>query len=239
MSEVHVVERAGFFDGNWPQGFLPIAAHAAGPFLDRALARGRFVDRREAEATPAWKQWIPYCLLRCGAAGGPDPAGRGLFVVRRSGGQSETRLHGSWSIGLGGHVEPDDAQSGFAAGADGTAFFAAALRRELAEELDLRRLDLPRPRLVGLVNDDRTEVGRVHAGLVYVVDLGLPLHLAAEQVGIREISKMNGGFTSLVEFFELWQNPNQFESWSRLLVRAGIAVPMGDCPADTGCDQDE
>lgn len=235
MSEVHVVDRAAFFDGNWPQGFVPLAPDTVGPFLDRALAHGRFVDRREAEATPAWKQWIPYCVLRCGAALPGSDGQPGLFLVRRTAAQGEARLHGSWSIGLGGHVEPDDAQKQV----DGSTFFAAALRRELAEELDLRQVDLPPARFVGLVNDDSTEVGRVHAGLVYAVDLALPLHRAAEQVGIREISKMNGGFTSLVEFFELWQNPKQFESWSRLLVRAGIAVPMGDCPADTGCAQDE
>ena len=230
MTEVLVVERAAFFDGNWPQGFVAIGDDAAGPFLDRARAAGRFVDRKRAEETPAWKQWIPYCVLRCDG---------GLFVVRRTKGQGEARLHGSWSIGLGGHVEREDDLAAYPPEGHGAPFFQAALRRELTEELDLRQFTLPPARLVGLVNDDGTEVGRVHAGLVYVVDLGLPLARAAEHVGIREISKMHGGFTSLVEFFELWQNPKQFESWSRLLVRAGIAAPMSGCEANPNCDQDE
>lgn len=226
MAQVFVVDRSAFFGGVWPQGFVPIAADAAGAFLREAYARGRFADRPQAEATPAWKQWIPYCVLRCGvpSAHGREASECGVFVVWRTKGQAEARLHGACSIGIGGHVDPED---GTAPAADGEWFFRQALGRELAEELDLRHLDLPEPRFLGLLNDDATEVGLVHAGLVYRIDVPLPLAVAREQLRIREISKMHGGFTHLVEFQELWQNPPQFESWSQMLVRAGIAGPTG------------
>jgi predicted NUDIX family phosphoesterase len=235
MAQVFVVDRAAFFGGAWPQGFVPLAGAAAASLLADACARGRFVDRALAEATPAWKQCIPYCVLRCSPAGQPFGRGAhdGVFAVRRTKGQSEARLHGAWSIGIGGHVEPVD---GAPAAALGATFFLAALGRELAEELELRHIGTLEPRFLGLLNDDSTEVGAVHAGLVYAVDVELPVAAAAEVLRVRERSKMRGGFTHLVEFQELWQNPAQFESWSQLLVRAGIAGPMGGLRANSSGD---
>jgi predicted NUDIX family phosphoesterase len=226
MAEVFVVDRAAFFGGRWPQGFLPLDAAAGVAFVDRCHQLGRFEPRPMAEVTPAWKQWIPYCVLRGVDPSSPDrhnPSIHSIFQVRRSKGQSEARLHGLWSIGLGGHIEPED-QAPMARGAE---FFAAALRRELDEELHLRVPPACQPRLVGLLNDDGTEVGRVHAGLVYVLDVPLPAAQARDAVSIREISKMSGGFGSLVDFRILWQDRLQFETWSQILVDAGIAGPMG------------
>jgi predicted NUDIX family phosphoesterase len=237
MAKVFVVDRAAFFAGQWPQGFHTIADEDA--FIVRAHRLGRFVDRATAEEQPAWKQWIPYCVLRCqppdgaaaaGDAAAGDPAQRGVFVVQRTRGQSEARLHGSWSIGLGGHIEPEDllggpAESGSAP--QGAAFFRRALRRELTEELAVDPADLPEPKLLGIVNDDSTPVGSVHAGLVYAVDFPWSLAMARPRVGIREISKMRGGFGGLVEFADLWQDPMKFESWSQFLIEGGIVGAMG------------
>jgi predicted NUDIX family phosphoesterase len=219
MTEVFVVDRAALFDGAWPQGFVALDDAAGTALLRRAHGLGRFVDRPTAERTPAWKQWIPYCVVRCR----PTGAEAGIFCVRRTRGQSEARLHGLWSIGLGGHIEPVDV-----AGADDPeAFFAAALRRELAEELAIQAGLTIRPKLLGLLNDDGTEVGQVHAGLVYAWDIDAPVGEAGRRVGIAEVGKMEGGFASLVEFRKLWHNPEQFETWSRFLVGAGV-VPGVD-----------
>lgn len=233
MSDVFVVDRAAFFGGAWPQGFIPLAEPDAEAFLAAACHRGRFTARSEAEATPAWKQWIPYCVLRCrSSAAAPDEGIRagsdvtGIFQVQRTSGQGEARLHGSWSIGLGGHVEPVDRMAS-AETEQGANFFRRSLLRELSEELTLA-IDLPEPRFVGLLNDDDTPVGRVHAGLVYTCDLVGDLPAARRQVTVREIRKMRGGFGSLVEFAELWQDRPRFESWSRFLIEAGVAGPMGD-----------
>lgn len=219
MSEVLVVDRDAFFGGQWPQGFRPFATEEAEEFLRQATRHARFEPRPLAEATPAWKQWIPYCVLRCGTDAGRDG---GVFLVQRTRGQGETRLHGAWSIGLGGHVEPEDAAGHGAWREQGAKFFTQALWRELREELDWRLGDQPEPRLIGLINDDSTEVGRVHAGLAYVLDLPAPLAEARNLVGIREISKMRGGFTHLAELRQLWQNPAALETWSRLLLEHGI-----------------
>jgi predicted NUDIX family phosphoesterase len=227
-ARVFVVDRAAFFAGAWPHGFVPLPPADAAAWLRRARAQGRFEDRATAEHNPNWKQLIPYCVLRCG--GSPTPASgrdaRGVFCVQRTTGQSEGRLHGRWSIGIGGHIEPED-DGGDHVPAE--AFFERALRRELDEELHLGpAVRTARPVLRGLLNDDSSAVGQVHAGLVYTLDLPLPPDQAREVVEVREISKMRGGFGSLVDLQELWQDPAQFESWSHFLLHAGIIGPMDD-----------
>lgn len=248
---VFVVDRAAFFGGDWPQGFQASPADPA-ELIARARAAGRFVGRAAAEANPEWKQWIPYCVLCCGdwRPEAPDDT-RGIFTFERTRGQGEARLHGARSIGLGGHVEPVDEAAAAgpnpAAVAPAERFFANALWRELGEELGWRlkgprgvrstpfsdwskehpAIPGPQLRLLGIVNDDSTPVGRVHAGLVYRLDVPLPLPAARESVRVREITKMRGGFASLVEFRQLWQDPNRFESWSQFLIEAGVVGAMG------------
>lgn len=230
MAQVLVADRDAFFDGRWPQGFHRLDDPEG--FLERAGAAARFEDRPTAERTTAWKQWIPYCLLRCGdwrqpRAPQPDDD-RGLLVVQRTRGQTERRLHGSMSVGLGGHVEPVDDGGEPLRQQNASAFFTAALMRELHEELHLgEQPPTWTPRLLGLINDDSTDVGSVHAGLAYCVDVPLPLERARREIGIREISKMHGTFTSLVEFAELWQTRVQFESWSQILIQAVVVGAMG------------
>lgn len=204
MEQVFVVERAAFFAGAWPQGFV------AGPELPGLLAQlrtaGFFVERAAAEQNPAWKQIIPYCVVRQPGA---------VLCVQRKAAQQEVRLHRLLSIGIGGHINPDPA-----APASAEPFFAAALQRELDEEMHGLGAEAPRPSYCGLLNDDSNPVGAVHAGLVYAIDWVDP---GAPKPRVREVSKMAGGFRDLAELAPLWQDPARFESWSRILFQAGIA----------------
>ena len=236
-AQVFVVDRDALFDGVWPQGYHRL--HDTNSFLAKARGKGRFVDREEAESNPSWKQLIPYCMLRCGdwsPAG--QPVDRGVFLVQRTKKGGESRLHNSWSVGLGGHIEPIDmktaptAKSDISEANEARAFFASALDRELCEELVLPPTNqVPAPRLLGLINDDSTEVGAVHAGLAYSIDFPFSLQTAREMVGIREVSKLQGGFRHLVEFANLWQTQSQFESWSQFLIQAEVSGAMGDNPS--------
>lgn len=231
--QVFAVRRADFFAGDWPQGFLALADGTASTLLQEFAARGSFLDRQAAEADPAWKQLIPYCVLQ---------RGEEIFTVQRKRGSTEARLHDLLSIGLGGHVNPEPGLP-----ADGPGRFAAALRRELDEELDLR-LATPRdPTFLGLLNDDSNAVGSVHAGLVYRLQLRpmAALRSPSESVAVREISKLAGGFRHLVELDNLWQDPNRFESWSRILFASGIArskatsdkIPDDEARSEHGCEE--
>jgi predicted NUDIX family phosphoesterase len=208
VEHVLVVPRAAFFDGAWPQGFVPVGEADVADLLRRFAAAARFMDRPTAETSPEWKQLIPYCVLRR-----PDE----VLCVQRKKAQVENRLHGMLSIGLGGHINPHPDRS-----MGDPESFAAALWQELEEELVIHKDHGP-PRMVGLLNDDSNAVGQVHVGLVYVMDIPPRSTTPVENVRVREISKMTGGFRSLVELQPLWQDPGRFESWSRLLLNAGIA----------------
>jgi predicted NUDIX family phosphoesterase len=141
-------------------------------------------------------------------------SGSSVLCVQRHRRQSESRLHGLWSIGIGGHIDEQDA------GADP---IRTGLRRELDEELCFREPVLAKaePRFLGLLNDDGTEVGSVHVGLVF------QLEVEDGQVTVREQEKMSGGFRNLrpqaaagrvVDPQDLWQDPKCFETWSRILL---------------------
>lgn len=219
MTSVLVVDRSALFGGRWPQGFTSIPTEQSPHFFAEIARHARLEPRGVAEQTEAWKQWIPYCLLTCGDHSLGDFA---VFAVQRTRGQGEARLHGSWSLGIGGHIDAEDVVFDTLGRALGRESCHRALERELAEELDLPLRDQPPPSFLGMINDDSTGVGAVHAGLAYHLHLAAPLAAAKGLVRVRETAKMHGGFTLLAELPTLWQNPNRLESWSKLLLESGI-----------------
>jgi len=204
---VFVVRREEFFGGRWPQGFLPLGPIAGRELVREIEARAFLVQRALAESNPDWQQPIPYCLLTSGSA---------VFCVRRRSRGTEKRLHGLYSVGLGGHVGPSDRA---VAAPDG--LMQACLKRELREELVLPAGTSSQARLVGLVKDDSNAVGQVHVGLVYRLELASAV---AAKAAVRETSKLHGAFTPLVELHKLWEDPPRFETWSQLVLKGlGLA----------------
>src|SRR5256886_8041894 len=125
-------------------------------YLNAILSRGNnfFLPRAKAETDPTHKQIIPYALIAF--------QNQVLYYVRgkRAG---EQRLVAKGSIGIGGHMNDSD-ESLFAWD---EAAYRAGVEREVNEEIkiDTRFED----RIVALLNDDSTEVGRVHLGTWHVV----------------------------------------------------------------------
>ena len=97
---------------------------------------GRFVRRGDAEDDPTHKQVIPYLVLRDGER---------WFLMRRTRGGGDARLHDLGSIGVGGHLNPGDVD------------VEGGLRREWREELVADFVPAFEP--LGLLNDDTTPVG--------------------------------------------------------------------------------
>ena len=153
-------------------------------FLDVIAEHGRYALREEVERDPSFKQIIPYLVLRDGER---------FFLMRRTRAGVDARLHDRYSIGVGGHLNPGD--GGVLGG----------LRREWHEEL-VAGFE-PGFRLVGLLNDDTTDVGAVHLGAVYVADA------AGRAVEIRETDKLSGAFA---EPDEVEAVVDRMETWSRL-----------------------
>lgn len=164
--------------------------------------------RSEMEQDPTFKQLIPYCIFRH-----RDSDGRThVFEYVRGKGQGEKRLHSKRSVGIGGHISSDDVAAVAASTLPGHDPYREGLRRELAEEVFI---DTPfREQCVGLINDDETEVGRVHLGVVHIFDVERPA------VRSREIDLIESGFRAVDE---LLANLDGFETWSAICLRALFA----------------
>jgi len=153
--------------------------------------------RHDVEEDPSFKQLIPYCILRYA----PDES---VFQYTRGAGQGEGRLHAKRSIGIGGHISLSDAE------ADGDLHpYEEGLRRELAEEVIVETTF--QQRCVGLINDDETDVGRVHLGVVHLLDVHRP------QVKPREADIVEADFQPVRR---LLQQLDQFETWSKICLEA-------------------
>lgn len=186
--------------GLWARGGFQGLRPGGSPWLEYIFEprNSRFLPRAQAEENPEWKQVIPYVILACGGS---------VFCYRRGQLSTETRLRSLHSVGLGGHVRASD-DSLFSA--PGWPAYAAALRRELEEEVELDTT-VRRERLVGLINDDATAVGRVHIGLVHVFELEQP------RVRARERKIAAGRFAGLAGL--RGARAPEMESWSALCLR--------------------
>lgn len=165
-------------------------------YLSALLSRGNnfFLPRAQAENDPTHKQIIPYALIVHG-----DTV---LHYVRGKK-AGEQRLVAKGSIGIGGHMNDTD-ESLFAWDEHA---YRAGVEREVNEEI---KIDSPfEDRIVALLNDDTTEVGRVHLGIVHV------FRLAEPRVEKREAMITNVAFLKKDELHARREN---LETWSQLCV---------------------
>jgi predicted NUDIX family phosphoesterase len=179
---VFVVPRESLPDGASWHGLRTERLDA---FVAQVERDGRYEPRSWMEHDPAFKQIIPYLVLRDGPR---------YFLMQRSNTGADARLHGRYSIGVGGHLNPGD--GGLLGG----------LEREWAEELAADFA--PEFELVALLNDDTTAVGAVHLGAVFVADA------RGRRVEIRETDKLTGAFAEPSEVAAVRE---RLETWSALV----------------------
>jgi len=188
-----VFHRLGHF-----QGFCGETERYLRGLLDPAHTS--YQPRSAMEQDPNFKQLIPYVIFRYRDAAG----GTLLFQYTRGKGQGESRLHAKRSIGVGGHISADDALQ--------TSAYDEGMRRELEEEVII---NTPyRGRMAGLINDDESEVGRVHLGVVHLLDVERPA------VEPRESEIIDAGFRTAAE---LLADIARFETWSQICLKALFA----------------
>jgi predicted NUDIX family phosphoesterase len=203
MSEVHaervlvvpaeLFHRLGYF-----QGF----SSQVDRYLDElfSTAHACYRPRGEVEQDPGFKQLIPYVIFRHADA----QKNISLFQYTRGTGMGEGRLHSKRSVGIGGHISAADAAPNL-----GASPYEEGMRRELDEEVEI--LTPYSSRCAGLINDDETEVGRVHLGVVHIFDVQ---HTAVRP---REAEILESGFKPLAQII---QDLTAFETWSQICVRA-------------------
>ena len=152
---VMVVPTSLFHEIGYFQGFSADTEKYLSRLLDPAATS--YLPRSEMEEDPSFKQLIPYCIFRH-----TDQQGvQRVFQYTRGAGQGETRLHNRKSVGIGGHVSTLDSGS--------SEPYREGMRRELDEEVDIRTEYTES--CVGLINDDENEVGKVHLGIVHLLDV--------------------------------------------------------------------
>lgn len=174
-------------------------------YLNALLSRGNnfFMPRSAAENDPAFKQIIPYALI--------VHERRVLHYVRGKK-AGEQRLVSKGSIGIGGHMNDCD-ESLFAWD---EAAYRAGVEREVNEEIAIESAF--EDTIVALLNDDTTEVGRVHLGIVHIFQLAEP------KVEKREAMITNLAFLTEEE---LRAQREQLESWSQIcLDNLGRLLPV-------------
>ena len=156
----------------------------AAPILALIEHGHSFIDRPTAEVSPQYRQIIPYVVTRCAEE---------YFVLTRTARQTEARLHHKLSLGIGGHINPGHS-------------LREGLQKELEEEV---AVDGPYDlRFVGILNDESTEVGRVHLGAVYLLDT------PSRHVRVRETEKMTGQWMPRAA---LAAARDAMETWSQIV----------------------
>ena len=165
-------------------------------YLKALLSRGSnfFIPRPEAETNPSYKQIIPYALISF-----EDTV---LHYVRGKK-AGEQRLVAKGSIGIGGHMNETD-ESLFAMDEEA---YRTGVEREVNEEITIASPF--EDRIVALLNDDSTEVGRVHLGIVHIFKLKEPK--------VQKREAMITGLTFLTKE-ELISRRESLETWSQICV---------------------
>ena len=199
----NLFEKLGVFQGMSLEvgKYLPVVT---------ASANVTYINRSEAEQDRRYKQLIPYALIICGDK---------ILRYRRGKGGGETRLHGLYSVGVGGHISEED--QGLFEHARASIGYHEAMRRELMEEVDI---EVTKEAAVGVINDDSTDVGYVHLGIVHIVQV------PDETVASGRIGMVGAEF---VPISEAGKNLEAYESWSRfclenldgLLAKAAAVAP--------------
>ncbi|WP_336786898.1 NUDIX domain-containing protein [Paenibacillus sp. MMO-177] len=175
---------------NLPEGFS-IPVRDIRPILSDL---GVFADRWRVEYNPPTRQPIPYIVVRTGDK---------FFATTRLDGSGESRLHGKMSLGVGGHINPEDKGSY----GNRDAFFNAMIR-ELHEELKVNS-SIESWGYVGVINDNSNPVSQDHLALVYLVDV------AGENISVKEVDKLEGGFYTVQELLD---HHERLESWSQIVL---------------------
>ena len=195
MEHVMVVPTSLFHEIGYFQGFCDDTQKYLDRLLDPEVTS--YLPRNEMEEAPSYKQLIPYCIFRYT----DDQGVTSVFQYTRGSGQGESRLHDRRSVGIGGHVSTLDSGS--------SEPYREGMRRELDEEVEIKTEYSES--CVGLINDDENEVGKVHLGIVHILDVQSP------EVLPREEDIANAGF---VPVSELMNDIEGFETWSKICLQA-------------------
>ena len=187
--EVMVVERGRLADMVDHKNYNLIWKKKESVF-DFILKNYTFMKRETAEYNFDFKQIIPYIIVNF-----QD----NYLLLKRTKKQTEKRLHDKYSLGIGGHINPS-VSDGY------ENIIMEGLYKELNEEIYCE--DMEKFVFAGILNDESTDVSRVHLGLVFIASLKSP------GFKILEPDKMTGDWKNKEELADYYEG---FESWSKII----------------------
>lgn len=176
------------------------------PILEKIILDScSFRTRSETETNYGFKQVIPYVMIvHAGAVyvheDGAESSSTRYLLAQRTTKQQEKRLHNLHSLGQGGHINESDMRNG----TDDP--ITSGLMREIQEEFHLS--DVRERALIGAINDNSNDVGRVHLGLLYMLRVGSLAFSVAEE-GARTAQWVTAD--------DLQRDHASMENWSKII----------------------
>ena len=151
--EILVIQKEKLFRNNDEfEGFLPSTQNN---LIQTILRDHEYQERNDAlETNSAFQQPIPYVWII-------NPETKQALIYKRSPSGGEVRLRNKYSGGIGGHIDKDTEHQSENPIED-------AMMRELKEELIMN--SYPTPKIVGFINENQTEVGKVHFGVTAIAE---------------------------------------------------------------------
>lgn len=205
---IMVVGRERLFNAsleNSPQRFLSPDKY---DFVPKINFYYEWKRRGDVENDPNYKQPIAYSVIL-------NPSLKKVFAYKRSSdvlNYSESRLAGNWCWGVGGHVEKEDVR-GLEWAYD---VILRSRDRELSEEVFMDSYN--KISLLGYINDDSNDVGRVHLGILYVVETN------SDKIIPRDKEIAEGSYKDLSELEEICKQAKitgsgvKVDNWSEIAL---------------------
>ena len=219
---VLVIPRSAFIEHESFNGFRSLCGRTdLGDYLQGAPQKvASFMPREEVENNPFFLQLIPYIVLL---------SEENVFLYRRGKVGAEDRLHGKYSIGIGGHINDTDDS----AGQEPFYAFMNGAIREIKEETGVDvSFEALQGSVIGMVHDDSNPVGQVHLGIVMAIKLS-----EVHAKGLIQVCEAEMLEPQWIPLYEL-ENPtlsSQFETWSGFVAKHLISEACEDakwaCPA--------
>lgn len=164
--------------------------------------------RKSLEGDETFRQLLPYTVIK-----DTDEIGRTRYAVyRRCKGIGENRLLGKVSIGFGGHIDLADivTYDGHPSTVDLAETITVSNEREIMEEVAFTDTAYYCLDPLGILIDNSDAVGRVHVGLVQMLEIF--------DGTVAELKEDELEFIGMMTAEELEISHLDFENWSRILI---------------------
>lgn len=158
--------------------------------FDKVLENHSFLDRDIAEYDYDYRQIIPYIIVK------KDDS---FLMLKRLNKQTEKRLHGKCSLGVGGHINPDPLGKY-------EDVIMSGLYKELNEEIYIK--EPFKLTFSGIINNQTSDVGKVHVGFLYV------LEASSLDFEVLEKEKMTGEWVNRDQLGKYYE---YLEGWSQIV----------------------